>query len=240
MLWLENGSALPAETALTVNGGEVDLGGTATAALTTVTLVGGSIVDGTLEADTELDLYGGTILADIGGTAALVKLGPHTVILGGLDTYSGGTSVLAGTLVAMNADSLPARRRARGTVIVQPTLYWSGSGDWTTGQWELADGSPAPWTDGCSVVIASGSDLNITGTVNVGAITMGSDVTITGGTLSLSAWGGTINVLSGTATIDSTFTAAAAWRKPVRARSCSTARWPTPARRWSTGVARST
>ena len=123
-----------------------------------------------------------------------------------------------------NARRLPGPVTGPGTVIVQPTLYWSGSGDWTTGQWELADGSATPWLDGCGAVIASGSQLSITGTVNVGAITMGSDATITGGALVLPAWGGTINVLSGTATIGSTLAGRAAWRKPVRARSCSTAR----------------
>ena len=45
-----------ARTALTVDGGVVDLGGATTAALTTVTLAGGSIVDGTLQAEKALDL----------------------------------------------------------------------------------------------------------------------------------------------------------------------------------------
>ena len=76
MLRLGNGALLPAGTALLVNGGILDLGG-GTAALTTVTVAGsGSIVDGALAADTEIDLYSGTVLADIGGTAALDKLGP--------------------------------------------------------------------------------------------------------------------------------------------------------------------
>ena len=67
MLWLQTGSGLPAQTALTVNGGVVDLGGATTAALTTVTLAGGSIIDGTLQAETALDLYSGTVLADMTG-----------------------------------------------------------------------------------------------------------------------------------------------------------------------------
>ena len=204
MLQLQNGAALPLGTALLVNGGVLDLGGTTTADVTTVTLVGGSIVDGGLQADTAIELYSGTVLADLSGTAGLAKLGPDTVILAGDDTYQGGTSVSAGTLVAMRDDSLPgAAPTGAGTVIVQPTLYWSGDGDWTTGQWQLADGTPTPWIDGSSVVLAAGSNISISGLVNVSAITVAGNATIDGGTLTLPSWGGTITVLAGTATIDS-------------------------------------
>jgi len=204
MLRLKSGSALPAGTALAVNGGILDLGGTTTAGLTTVRLAGGSIVDGSLEADTTLEFYSGTVLADLGGAARLDKFGPHTVILAGHNTYSGGTRALAGTLVATYDYSLPDAATGTGTVIIQPTLYWSGSGDWSTGQWQLADGTPAPWVDGSNVVLAVGSEIHVSGMVSVNAITMADNSTIDGGTLSLPSWGGIISVLSGTATIDST------------------------------------
>ncbi len=204
VLQLQNGAALPLGTALLVNGGVLDLGGTTTADVTTVTLVGGSIVDGGLQADTAIELYSGTVLADLSGTAGLAKLGPDTVILAGVDTYQGGTSVSAGTLVAMRDDSLPgAAPTGAGTVIVQPTLYWSGDGDWTTGQWQLADGTPTPWIDGSSVMLAAGSNINIPGLVNVSAITVEGNAAIDGGTIMLPSWGGTITVLAGTATIGS-------------------------------------
>ena len=54
-----------------------------------------------------VELYSGTVLADLSGTAGLDKLGPGTVVLAGHDTYQGGTSASAGTLVAMRDDSLP-------------------------------------------------------------------------------------------------------------------------------------
>ena len=104
-----------------------------------------------MEVDTALELYSGTVLANLTGPAALDKLGPGTVVLAGDNTYSGGTNALAGTLVAACQSSLPSPASGPGTVIVQPTLYWSGSGDWTTGQWQLADGTPTPWIDGSSV-----------------------------------------------------------------------------------------
>ena len=49
-------------------------------------------------------------------------------------------------------------------------------------------------------MLAAGSNITISGLVNVSAISMAGDATISGGTLSLSS--GSINVLSGTATID--------------------------------------
>ena len=201
-LWLQNGSALPAQTALTVNGGLVDLGG-ATAGMTTVTLAGGSIVDGTLDTDTALNLYSGVVLAELTGSATLDKLGPGTVVLAGDNTYQGGTNALDGTLVAAYQDSLPSTAIGPGTIIVRPTLYWSGSGDWTTGTWELANGTPTPWIDGSSVVLTAGSEITISGLVNVTAISITGDATIAGGTLSLSS--GSITVLSGTVAIDSQF-----------------------------------
>ena len=88
-------------------------------------------------------------------------------------------------------------------MLQQQTLYWSGSGDWAAGTWKLADGTPTPWIDGSNVVLAPGSALAISGSVNVGAITTAGNVTITGGALSLPSWGSTITVVAGTATIDS-------------------------------------
>ncbi len=94
-----------------------------------------------------------------------------------------------------------------GTVVLQPTLYWSGDGDWTTGQWQLADGTPTPWIDGSSVVLAAGSEIQVSGSVNVSSIIVAGDATIDGGTLQLSS--ASITVLCETATIDSTIAGSA-------------------------------
>ena len=203
MLQFQNGATLPTETALAVDGGIVDLGG-ATAALTTVTLAGGSIVNGTLDADTAFNLYSGAVLANMGGTAALDKFGRYTVVLAGQNTYSGGTNALGGTLVAAYQDSLPGRVAGVGTVIIQPTLYGSGNGDWMTMQWTLVDGTPTSWINGASVVIATGSTIDLGTTVQVSAITVQGDATISGGTLVLPLLGSMIDVLSGTALVSST------------------------------------
>ena len=181
-------------TSITVTAGTLDLDGT-TAAASTATLLGGSVTNGTLDVGDAVNLYGGTVSADISGPAALEKLGPGTALLTGENSYTGGTTALDGTLIAASASSLPGTASGPGTVVVQPTLYWSGSGDWTAGQWQLADGTPTPWIDGSSVVIAAGSALNINGTVNVSAVTVQGDAAISGGTITLPASGTTIGVL---------------------------------------------
>jgi autotransporter-associated beta strand protein len=77
VLQLQTGTALPEHTELTINGGVLELGGT-TATLATVTLASGSIAGGTLDVGTGLELYSGTVLADIDGPTMLDKLGPGT------------------------------------------------------------------------------------------------------------------------------------------------------------------
>lgn len=202
------GPALPPGSSLQVAGGIADLGGN-TVSLSTVTLgapagASGSIVDGTLQAASLIQVYSGTMLANLSGTAALEKLGTGTVALAGQDSYHGGTNAAAGTLVAVSLSALPGGTATGiGTVLVQPTLYWSGSGDWTTGTWQFANGTPTPWIDGANVVLAAGSSLTNSGTVNVGSITATGDVSITGGAFVLPSWGATITILAGTTTIDS-------------------------------------
>ena len=124
----------------------------------------------------------------------------------GHNTYGGGTTVSAGTLVVARQDSLPSAANGEGTVVIEPTLYWSGSGDWTTGRWELADGTPSPWIDGSNAVVAANSLIDLSGVVNFGTLTLGDRATIDGGTLAIPTWGGIVTVPSGTATIHSTLT----------------------------------
>ncbi len=203
LLQVQCAGALPSGSLLQVTGGAVNLGGN-TAALSTVTLVSGSIVDGGLQVASLIQVYSGMMLADLSGTAALQKLGPGTAVLAGQDSYQGGTNAAAGVLVTASANALPGgTATGAGTVLVQPTLYWSGSGDWTTGTWQLPDGTPTPWIDGSNVVLAAGSAITISGAVNVGAIATTGAVTITGGTLGFPSWGETITVVGGTATINS-------------------------------------
>ena len=75
-----------------------------------MTLTGGSIVDGTLNVASTLDLYSGTISANITGSAALDKLGSGTVLLVGDNTNSGGDNALNGTLIVASASPVAGTR----------------------------------------------------------------------------------------------------------------------------------
>jgi autotransporter-associated beta strand protein len=114
----------PAGNSLTVqNGGALNLGQTSQS-LATVTLAGGSISNGTLNA-TAYNLSQGIITANLAGQgAALVKTGSSTVFLSGANSYTGGTKVLAGTLIIANAASLPD---GGDLVVGNESLFTDGS-----------------------------------------------------------------------------------------------------------------
>ena len=201
-LRLGNGFGLDSETALTVCGGALDLGGATISGLTTVTLDGGSIVDGGLQVNDLIQLYSGTMLADLSGTAALEKLGPDTAVLAGNDTYQGGTIAMAGTLIVAQAGSLPGSATGTGTV------SWSrrsigpaaATGPRANGNWPTARPRPG------STAAASSWPRAPTSTSRAPSTSARSPWPAmprsNGGTLSLPSWGGMITVLSGTATID--------------------------------------
>ncbi|WP_228372380.1 autotransporter-associated beta strand repeat-containing protein, partial [Salmonella enterica] len=49
---------------------------------------------------------GGYFANNIGGTGSVVKSGDKTLTLSGSNTYTGGTSISGGTLVASNVEAL--------------------------------------------------------------------------------------------------------------------------------------
>ena len=90
-------------TVLTVNGGTFDLNGFSKT-MNTLSGTGGAITLGS-GALTVNQLAAGTFAGVISGTGSLTKSGAGTLTLTGANTYSGGTTVSAGTL-AGNATSL--------------------------------------------------------------------------------------------------------------------------------------
>jgi autotransporter-associated beta strand protein len=96
-LRLDTGGGLAATGALTINLGTFDLNGQTqtVGALTGSILSAITLGSGTLTTDSSTTT---TFAGGISGTGSLVKAGTGTLILSGLNTYSGGTTVSGGTL----------------------------------------------------------------------------------------------------------------------------------------------
>lgn len=89
----------------------------------------------------------GTFNGTISGTGNLIKAGPRSVTLAQANTYSGGTSILAGTLISGNASAL-----GTGSVTLQ-------SGNLTLNATTSIPGN-LTWTGG-SIIWKPGTVLNI-------------------------------------------------------------------------------
>ena len=98
-----NSSALGASTNSLAVTGSLNLG-SQTISQGAVTLNGGTITNGTLSA-INVALQGGTISANLGGSAGVTQLS-GTTLLSGSNSFAGGVAVNGGTLVASNASAL--------------------------------------------------------------------------------------------------------------------------------------
>ena len=77
----------------------------------TLTLTDGSATDGTLSSGARTVLSG-TVSANLTGSGGLVKDGAGKVVLSGANSFSGGTTVMAGTLVDRCGRCLAGRQPA--------------------------------------------------------------------------------------------------------------------------------
>lgn len=93
-----------AATPLTVLGGTFNMNAT-TDTIGTVTLIGGTISNGTLTAATSYTLESGTISAIIAGAIPVTKNTNNTVTLTGVNTISSTTTINAGTLTISGSGS---------------------------------------------------------------------------------------------------------------------------------------
>ncbi|EGS1696288.1 autotransporter outer membrane beta-barrel domain-containing protein [Salmonella enterica] len=113
------------DDALTLSGSNTYTGGT--------TISGGTLVATNVEAlgsgdvtdDATLELNtGGDFANNIGGTGSVVKSGDKTLTLSGTNSYTGGTTISGGTLVANNVEAL-----GTGDVTNNATLELNTGGD---------------------------------------------------------------------------------------------------------------
>jgi autotransporter-associated beta strand protein len=90
-------------TIVNSNSAVLDLGGSTQNQNGGVTLIAGTIQNGALSSSGTFDLRGGSVSAALTGNGALTKSTTGTVTLSAANTYTGGTSISAGTLEASHA-----------------------------------------------------------------------------------------------------------------------------------------
>jgi autotransporter-associated beta strand protein len=117
--------------AVTVNGGTLDLGANSDT-VGAITLNNGSITGTTgVLTGSSYAVESGTISAILGGTAALTKTTAGTVILSGNNTYTGGTTISAGTLQI--GDGGAAGAPGSSTIVDNAALVFNRTGSLTVG-----------------------------------------------------------------------------------------------------------
>ncbi|MCX5653707.1 MAG: autotransporter-associated beta strand repeat-containing protein, partial [Planctomycetota bacterium] len=128
--------ALPDDTPVTITGGTLELGGTAVTSTAAVSFQGGVTQNGIIiNNGSDYDGQAGTVSASLQGAAGLNKTTGGTLVLSGANTYTGNTTLSAGTInlgVEENAGvSGPLGKQnadAAGTIILSGgTLQHSAS-----------------------------------------------------------------------------------------------------------------
>ncbi len=201
-LALSGGTVLADAGALTVSGGALDLGA-GSETVDAVTLISGSISNGSLVSNTSYDVQGGSASANLQGTAALAKTGANIATLSGTNTYSGGTTVTAGTLAVFGGAALADT----GAVTVNGGTLSLSAGTETVGAVTLSSGSITSGTlvSNTSFTVQGGAaSANLQGTAalaktGTGSATLSGTNSYSGGT---TVTAGTLAVSGGNALID--------------------------------------
>jgi fibronectin-binding autotransporter adhesin len=140
---------------ITMTDGVLDLGGNSQSTLGRIVFAGGVVQNGTLlSSGTAFLAQAGTVSATLAGAQGLVKDGPGSMTLSGVNAYSGGTNVNDGTLFLAGGNN---RLSASGSITTTGgVLDLGGSGQATLGTITFAGG-----------VVQNGT-LTATGTAFVG------------------------------------------------------------------------
>jgi len=159
--------------------GVVDLGGQAVA--NNFVVNGGTLQGGTINV-TQVTGTAGTISANLNGTSSFTKSGAGTLILGGTNSYTGGTTVNGGTLLVngtVGAITVASGGTLGGNGYIGNTLVSSGGtiaagasvGLLNVGNLTLAGGSAMTWQLNDATKIAGvGYDLIVASTLNLSGL----------------------------------------------------------------------
>ncbi|EAB5730070.1 AIDA autotransporter-like protein ShdA, partial [Salmonella enterica subsp. enterica serovar Agona] len=185
---------------LTLSGSNTYTGGTTISGGTLVAsnveaLGSGDVTDNaTLEMNT-----GGDFANNIGGTGSVVKSGDETLTLSGANSYTGGTTISGGTLVASNVEAL-----GTGDVTDNATLELNTGGDFDN----AISGSGQVVKSGDKTLTLSGINSYTGGTTISGGTLVASNVDALGSgdvtdnaTLELNTGGDFDNAIGGTGSV---------------------------------------
>jgi autotransporter-associated beta strand protein len=203
MLQISGSGTLGANSgALTISGGVLDLGATVQTQNGGVTLSGGTVQNGTLSSSGTFALQSGTASAVLAGSGAVSKTTSGTVILSGANSYTGGTTISAGTLQIGNGGTSGA---ITGNVTDNGTLTFNRSDAVSFAA--VISGSGAVAQAGSGTLILTGANTYTGGTtVSAGTLQTGTGgslastgaLAVNGGTFDLNGQTQTVGALSGT------------------------------------------
>ncbi|ECC5256892.1 TPA: autotransporter-associated beta strand repeat-containing protein [Salmonella enterica subsp. enterica] len=185
---------------LTLSGTNTYRGGT--------TISGGTLVASNVEAlgtgdvtnDAVLALNtGGDFANNIGGTGSVVKSGDETLTLSGTNSYTGGTTISGGTLVATNVEAL-----GTGDVTNNATLELNTGGDFTnniSGNGQVVKSGDDTLTFSGSNTYTGGTTINDGTLVATSVEALGSGDVTNDAVLALNTGGDFANNIGGTGSV---------------------------------------
>ncbi|MER3179194.1 autotransporter-associated beta strand repeat-containing protein [Salmonella enterica] len=185
---------------LTLSGANSYTGGTTISSGTLIATNVEALGTGDVTNDATLELNtGGDFDNNIGGTGSVVKSGDKTLTLSGTNSYTGGTTISGGTLVASNVDALGS-----GDVTDNATLELNTGGDFANN----IGGTGSVVKSGDETLTLSGANSYTGGTTISGGTLVASNVEALGtgdvtdnATLELNTGGDFDNAISGTGSV---------------------------------------
>ncbi|EAA3607861.1 AIDA autotransporter-like protein ShdA, partial [Salmonella enterica subsp. enterica] len=185
---------------LTLSGSNTYTGGTTINDGTLVATSVEALGSGDVTNDAVLALNtGGDFANNIGGTGSVVKSGDETLTLSGTNSYTGGTTISGGTLVATNVEAL-----GTGDVTNNATLELNTGGDFTnniSGNGQVVKSGDDTLTFSGSNTYTGGTTINDGTLVATSVEALGSGDVTNDAVLALNTGGDFANNIGGTGSV---------------------------------------